>query len=76
MIFVTGLNPFTDNLSYLLQSQVAKIDNLRYFCNFSSFSFYYSEDEFQVHDYQILFFFYVIKVKSPFNKVLALKAKY
>ena len=56
-IFLTGLNPYADNLSYLLQSQVPKIGNLRYLCNFSSFSFYSSEYQFQVHDFQILLFF-------------------
>ena len=37
--------------------------NLRYFYNFSSFSFYSNEYQFQVHNYQLLLFIYVIKIQ-------------
>ena len=40
-----------------------KIGSLLYLCNFSSVSFYSSEDYFQVHDYQLLLFIYVMKIQ-------------
>ena len=40
-----------------------KIGNLRYLCNLTSFSFYSSEYQFQVRDYQLLLFIYVIKIQ-------------
>ena len=39
-----------------------KIGNLTYFCNFSFFSFYSDEDQFLIHDYQLLVI-YVIKMQ-------------
>ena len=104
-IFLTVFNPYTDYISYLIQSldkqsllfnfhisaltfsllQIQhkqsfslvliptetifptcfnpKIGNLRYLCNFSCFSFHSSEDYFQVHDYQLLLFIYVMKIQ-------------
>ena len=58
-ICLPSLNPHADNLSQLLQS----LDRQSYLCNFSSFSFYFSEDKFQVHDYQLLLFIYVIIIQ-------------